>query len=281
MFQHIAVGLDGSTHAASAEELAIGLARRLGASVHGIHVIDTAFLEGAFITDISGAMGFEPFLNLQAQVRGGLDELAGAIRTRFLERCAEAGVDGTFHLEHAAVVHGILAAARLADLLVVGRCGVNAQYHKDLVGPTTCSLLRRSLLPLLVVPETASLPKSPLAAYDGSPKAVRALRETAELCHAMSLPLTVITVDEDTGKAQARLDEAAAYLKPFGVDARFCLEPGVAVEQVLLAQLEPGDFDLLSLGAHGHNRIVELVLGSTTEFLTRRAPVPVLTVSRA
>jgi nucleotide-binding universal stress UspA family protein len=33
--------------------------------------------------------------------------------------------------------------------------------------------------------------------------------------------------------------------------------------------------DLLFIGAHGHRRIIKMVLGSTTEYVLRNAPCPV------
>ncbi len=281
MVKHIAVGLDGSAGAATAAKLSIDLAHRLHGVVHGIHVIDATFLEGAFITDISGAMGFEPFLNLQAQMRATLDDLAGVIRSDFAARCQAVGVDSQFHLERASVPHGMLAATKLADLLVVGQRGVNARFHEDLLGSTTDTLLRRSPLPVLVVPQDAEVPHHALAAYDGSPKAVRALQQSAELARALALPLTVVTVDQKEDRARTRLDEAARYLAPFDVRVAYEFQRGEAVEQELLAMLEPGDFDLVFLGAHGHGRIVEMVLGSTSQYLARRASVPVWCVTRA
>jgi len=280
MVKHIAVGLDGSAGAAAAVKLSLDLARRLHGVVHGIHVVDATFLEGAFITDISGAMGFEPFLNLQAQMRATLDDLAGVIRSDFASRCQAAGVESQFHLERASVSHGLLAAAKLADLVVVGQRGVNARFHEDLLGSTTDTMLRRSPLPVLVVPQDAELPHRPLAAYDGSPKAVRALQQAADLARALELPLTVVTVDTKEDRGRARLDEAARYLAPYDVRAGYELQRGEAVEQELLAMLEPGEYDMVFLGAHGHGRIVELAIGSTSQYLARRATVPVWCVTR-
>jgi nucleotide-binding universal stress UspA family protein len=280
MHKHILVCLDGSSYAAAAEDLALELVGRLGGVIHAVHVIDSSFLEGAFITDISGAMGFEPFLNVEAQMRATLEEIAGALRQRFAARCREATTECDFQVERTSVVHGILEAAKLADLVVLGQRGINARFHEDLLGPTTEALLRRSPVPLLVVPEAAPFPRRPLAAYDGSSKSVRALHHAAELCRDLALGLTVVTVDDDPERARHRLDEAAGYLAPFGIDTEYRHERGEAVEQVLIGLLGDGGFDLLCLGAHGHNRIVELVVGSTSEFLARRAKVPVLCVTR-
>ncbi len=280
MIKHIAVGLDGSAHAAAAERLAIALALRIHGMVHGVHVIDATFLEGAFITDISGAMGFEPFLNLQSQMRATLDEVAASIRRDFTERCADAGVECRFHLERSGVAHGILAASKLADLLVVGQRGVNARFHEDLLGATTETLLRRSQVPVLVVPQEAALPVRPLVAYDGSSKSVRGLQQAAELARTLAVGLTVVTVDPQPDRGRSRLQEASGYLSPYDAQVEYRVQPGEAVEEELLALLGPGRHDLVFLGAHGHRRIVELVLGSTSQYLARRSPVPVWCVTR-
>ncbi|HVN74693.1 MAG TPA: universal stress protein [Thermoanaerobaculaceae bacterium] len=280
MIKHIAVALDGSAHAAAAEKLAASLALRVRGVVHGIHVVDATFLEGAFITDISGAMGFEPFLNLQSQMRATLDEVAESIRRDFTERCGSAGVECRFHLERSGVAHGILAASKLADLLVVGQRGVNARFHEDLLGATTETLLRRSQVPVVVAPLQASLPARPLVAYDGSPKSVRGLQQAAELARALALGLTVVTVDAASERARERLQEAAGYLAPYDAQVEYVPRTGEAVEEELLAMLGPDRHDLVFLGAHGHRRIVELVLGSTSQYLARRSPVPVWCVTR-
>ncbi len=281
MFKHLLVAVDGSTYAESAHSLAIHLAKRLGAVLHGVHVVDATFLEGAFVSDVSGALGFEPFLNMQAQVRTALEELATTLEARFVRHSQEAEIPYQFHLERGSVVHGLLDACRLADLLVVGQRGVNARFHPDLLGSATAAMLRRSPIPVLVVPEDPPTPRTILVAYDGSPKSVGALRHGIALANALGAALVVASVAPRLDQARARLEEAAAYLAPFGLPFELRPATGEAVEEVLLGFAVEGQADALVLGSHGHRRIVELVLGSTSEYLARRAPVPVCCVTRA
>ncbi|WP_349259269.1 universal stress protein, partial [Candidatus Binatus sp.] len=39
--------------------------------------------------------------------------------------------------------------------------------------------------------------------------------------------------------------------------------------------LKEHDADMLFIGAYGHSRIIEMVLGSTTEYVLRNSPCPV------
>lgn len=281
MIKHLVVGLDGSTCGAAAEQLAVQLAAKLEAFVRGVHVVDAAFLQGAFVSDISGAMGFEPFLRLQAQVEQSLQELANLLKDRFSGLCEQASVKHRFVLHHGGVVEKLCEEALTADILVLGQKGVGAPQHPQFLGPNTARLLRRCPVPVLVVPEQAKRPQRPLAAFDGSPKSFRALHVAGEICNALNAPLKVVTLGTDEALASELLERAAAFLEPFGVKATFTFERSEAIEQVLLSMLDPAEHDFLFMGAHGHGRVIETVLGSTTEYVTRRSPVPVLCATRA
>ena len=56
--------------------------------------------------------------------------------------------------------------------------------------------------------------------------------------------------------------------------AEFKLLQGHANEEIVKF-LKERDADLLFIGAYGHSRIIEMVLGSTTEYVLRNSPCPV------
>ena len=61
-FARITLGLDGSPHAEAALSHAIRIARATKGLVRGIHVVDRSMLDGVVVADLSGSVGFQPFL---------------------------------------------------------------------------------------------------------------------------------------------------------------------------------------------------------------------------
>jgi len=274
VFARISVGLDGSPHADTALTDAMRIAAASGGTVRGIHVVDRSMLEGSFAADLAASVGFQPFLNLTAEMRRALASAGEAIVASFETRAKELGLPFTRALVEGSVSELLGKAARECDLFVAGSRGVNAPHRGDLVGRHADALARRLRSPLLLAPETYKEFRSPLLAYDSSAKSQRALELAAELATLLKLPLEVLTVTENEAEGKARLAEAEKALAGRGIGTNF-LARGGEPDDAILAEIE-GGADLVAMGAHGHGRIRELMLGSTTDSVLRRATVPVL-----
>ena len=90
--------------------------------------------------------------------------------------------------------------------------------------------------------------------------------------------LAVVTVyeDDDQQEAAARVSEQArlqAANRQLDVETR--VVRGEAEQEIIRAAEETGA-NLIVMGAYGHTRIRELILGSTTSHVMRHASVPVL-----
>ncbi len=277
MFSHLAVGLDGSTGSEGALELVLQLAGRLGSVVHGIYVLDIAFLEGSFIADVSGAMGIEPLVNLTPQVETLLSDLGATIRQHFEERCREAGVASQFHTVRGSVAPALAREASACALMAVGKRGVNADVHGDLPGPVTERLLRVSRTPVVVTPEGPGPLERILIGYDGSGRARRALRWGGELARSLSVPVSIVSVAAEPEAAARTVAEAIQYLEPLELEARRHAASGHA-PMVLEHFAEEDGATLICVGSHGRHRLLEMMIGSTTEAIVRRSSIPVLCV---
>jgi len=275
MIKSILVALDGSQHADSALEYAIWLARRLRARIIGLHVLDIVSIEGSFLHDVSGSLGFEPYLDFSSKMREALQERGRVLLDAFTARCETEGISYDTVLPMGIVANEICDHARTADLVVVGHRGVNEQFSTGLLGSTTESVTRKSPKPVLVTPLQFREITRPLLAYDGSQRASAALHAAAELTSALQLPLTVVHVArDDAGEGSRVLIEAQRYLQSYevAVTAKPLTGPP---HQRIVDVLRDGRFDLLFIGAYGHSRIIEMVLGSTTEYVLRNSGAPV------
>lgn len=272
MIKNILVPQDGSPYGKAALDYSMWLAKKFGAGLTGMHVVDVVSLEGPFLHDLSGSLGFEPFLNFSTKMREALESRGRTILSAFGEACRENNADCETQISFGIVATEICDRAKVADLVVVGRRGVNAQFEYGLLGSTTESVLRRSPKPVLVVPEKFTEPKNPLLAYDGSPNASKAMRSAAEWAKTLGLALTVLTVSS-SGDEQALLNEARQYLKPYGIEAKFVCQKGDA-PLVIESYYKDNGHDLLFMGTSHHSRLVEMVLGSTTEHVMRTVAGP-------
>jgi nucleotide-binding universal stress UspA family protein len=101
------------------------------------------------------------------------------------------------------------------------------------------------------------------------------MHSAAEFCSALRLPLTVLTVSHREKSGEEKLlEEAHHYLSLYELKPTLLSVTGHAYQRIIEYLKEQGH-DLLFIGAYGHSRIIEMVLGSTTEYVLRNAPCPV------
>lgn len=274
MIKSIIVGVDGSDHSRSALKYATWLARQLDATVTGLHVVDIVSIEGSFFHDISGSLGFEPYLDFTSKMREALQERGTVILDEFSQACQTEKVRFETALQIGIVPSEICERAREADLVVLGNRGVNQRFTTGLLGGVTESVTRQCSKPVLVTPLTFKAPVSPLLAYDGSQRASAAMHVAAEVCSQLSLPLAVLTVCRDAEQGERVLDQARRYLASYSLETTTKMVDGHAYETIP-SEISKHGFDLVFMGSHGHGRVMEFVLGSTTEYVLRNVPSPV------
>ena len=275
MIKSILVALDGSDHSTAASQYAMWLAERLQATVIGLHVVDVVSIEGSgsFLHDISGSLGFEPYLDFSSKMREALHDRGRTLLDGFLESARQRSIRADVQLTTGIVANEICEQARTADIVVVGHRGLNERFSTGLLGGTTESVTRKCPKPVLVTPSQFRPITRALLAYDGSQRAAAAMREAAELCADLALPLAVLHVGKDDGATHKVLEEARRYLAAYSIATEFLARSGYPNETILDVMAENA-YDLLFVGAYGHSRIIEMVLGSTTEYVLRNSPSP-------
>lgn len=119
-----------------------------------------------------------------------------------------------------------------------------------------------------------SLGRRVVAAWNGSREAARALRDAMPFLEAADA-VTLVAFGEAAGET---VGAAVSRLLRHGVEAMPVRlpEPEGEIGTALLAEAESRGADLLVMGAYGHSRLRELVLGGATREVLATADLPVL-----
>lgn len=275
MLKSFLVTVDGSEYSAAAVQYAAALSAKRGGRVTLLYVIDVTALEGPFLADLSGSIGVSPFLDFQRQVRSAMEDKASVVLQTHSDSLGKLGVECSTKVETGVVSRVICQEAMEHDVVVIGRRGEHASWRGFLLGSVLEDVVRGCAKPVLVTPREVRSFCRILAAYDGSRTANRALGIAVALSEGLGLPMAVVTVSSDSRAGHGLLDEAGSFLEPHGVEVEKILESGQPVEGILTAA-DREHCDLIVMGAYGHSRVRELLLGSTTDGILRKARVPVL-----
>ena len=169
------------------------------------------------------------------------------------------------------------AMARLADLTMV----LQPDYERDTFDNTLpVEILFQCGGPVLFVP---FIHKGPLQfkrigiAWDGSRLAARALRE-AEPFLKDAQEVVIISINEPSKPENPSAAELAAHLARRGVTAKFerTSADGADIQSTILSIAADTGMDLIVMGAYGHSRLQEWILGGVTRGMLRSMTVPTL-----
>lgn len=272
------VGTDGSRYSEVAAEYGLYLAHGLSVPLEAVHVLDSRMLEGPMMADISGWIGAQPYGNQLNEFREMLEKRGQAVVEAFNARCVDAGLpaSGVVRMGHPARV--LLEEGRDAGLLIVGQRGIHADLLGDALGSTVERVTRHSAVPCLVTPAQFDAMERILVAYDGSEPAERALSMAIDWARALTAELLVVTAadhhdghDADQVARQGRSRIEAAQLPV----VHTVVEHRRADEAILETAAAEG-CSLIAMGAYGHGRVRELLLGSITSHVLSGSTVAVL-----
>jgi len=267
MLKNILLPTDGSPKSASATEYALWLAEKFDGHIIGQHVID-ALLEGTVLDDISGSLEIESELDFPTRMREIFTERGEKALENLSRFCSARGLSHETFLDIGVVPDEICERAKMADVVVLGG---QETPRSGLLGRTADIVTRRSPHPVFMSGANFRPVRNPLLAYDGSRRAHAAMELAAEFCNHLRIPLTVLHVGKEEAATERVISEAKSYLTSYHINVNLEIDQGYP-EKRIIYHIANNDHDLLFIGAYGHRRIIEMVLGSTTEYLLRNSP---------
>lgn len=274
--------LDHSTHAAAVCGYASWAALQLNAPLEFIHVLDR-HPEVALRIDLTGSIGLGAQEYLLEDL-SALDARRSKIaleRSRLLLAAAkqQASANGVTTPEtrqwHGELVEALAELERDTRLFVLGKRGEAAESAPQHLGGNLERVARALHRPILVVPKEFRPPASFMIAFDGSATTRKGVEMLASSPLLHGLTAHVVTAATDSGGSAAQIAWATSTLENAGFPVIASMLPGEP-EVVLAEYVHARKIDMLVMGAYGHSRIRQLLVGSTTTTMIRTSSIPVL-----
>jgi nucleotide-binding universal stress UspA family protein len=205
-----------------------------------------------------------------------LEAAAVKAEDQFMAVLGKHGLRGRWLLERDSAEICVIRRSRAADLVVLGQRDPERPQALDAPENVIMACGR----PVLMVPYIGSYPKAgdrPLVAWNDSRECRRALHDALPLITGRK-PATIIWVEPDAEQGKAAIEDLSEYLGRRGLKAESELATNTELtpaEEVLARTADLGA-DLIVMGAYGHSRLREFVLGGMTRDILRQMTVPVL-----
>ncbi len=274
--------VDGGPQTPGVCDYAAWAALRLAAPLEFLHVLDR-HPERALIADFSGSIGMgtqESLLHELAELDEKQSQLAQEHGWQILEiakqRATSAGVPvPDARQRHGSLIDSLLELEETTRLVVIGQRpqpGAVPRLHLD---QNVERVVRTLHKPVLVATSQFKAPARCAIAFDGSATGRRLVEMLAGSPLLQGMPCHIVMAGEATSSQKEQLDWASNKLQEAGFSIQVVHRPGNA-ENILHETIVDHHIDLLVMGAYGHTRIREFIVGSTTTTMLRTSPIPVL-----
>jgi nucleotide-binding universal stress UspA family protein len=160
-------------------------------------------------------------------------------------------------------------------LFVLGQRGEAGESASRHIGSNLERVVRALHRPVLVVPKLFNTPQKIMIAFDASATTKIGVEMVATSPLFRGLECHVVMVAADSGARHEELAWARTTLETNGFTVSVTLMQGDA-EHVLTEYVQANGIDLLIMGAYGHSRIRQLIVGSTTTTMLRTSSIPIL-----
>ena len=278
MIKTILIPVDGSANSATAVDYGIYIAPKLEATLTGLHVIDVYLIQGPLMTDISATVGMPPYDGFFEAVETSLKEKADAVLKNFEDRCRTASISCLTKKNIGKISDTIIEEAENADLVLMAKKGEHFHLKEGgLLGSVAEAVIRRSGKPVIVIPESFREIESIGLAYDGSAPARKALELCLNISEKSKWPITVLIISADAQKAADLSAQVEEMAQKGLADCEVIISAGREADEILKFIAE-GAVELMVMGAYGHNRLRQWLLGSTTSHIIHKSPIPVLLI---
>lgn len=273
--------IDNSQSSLAVCDYAAWASQKLSAPLTLLHVLDEEKYPAS--ADLSGNIGLgsrEHLLQALATLDAQRARLALEQGRHMLEKSRERTVKAGAAFPELKQRHGHLIESLIdlqgdTRLLVIGRVGEDSSRGVHSLGSQIEDVVRTIHRPVLITASSYKMPEKVMLAFDGSRTAHKTVDLLAASPLCANLPIHLVMVGADSEGNRESLEKARSTLLTAGFVVHAQILHG-EVEAALHAYQAEQGIDLLVMGAYGHSRIRQFLVGSTTTMMLRTATMPIL-----
>jgi len=270
--KNILIHIDSSSSCKHRLNAAIQLALQHKAQLSGIYVIpdfpEPTYYEAQISVDIIAEIDKEAL------------ETAKLTQRKYINIASKAGFSLTVDIVKGNLISVLDDYAKFNDLLVLGQS--NPDESQIMSEALADNLVLEAGTPCLVVPHTSFrefAAKRILVAWNASREAARTLKDALPILTVADYVevLLVNPPQHEADKDNAHGKSVSSFLVQHGIKP--------VIEVITGSKTKPGDSiiarasevsaDMIVMGAYGHSRLREIILGGVTRKLLRQMTVPV------
>jgi nucleotide-binding universal stress UspA family protein len=273
--KNILIHLDHSSGCSNRLETAFNLAKAFDAHITGLFVVPDYVVPSYVEAQIS--------VDLITDVTEKAMARAEETLASYQKLADDAGVTMESHVLEGQVIPILREHTKYADLLLLNQDQPddpdNASYG------LADALLFEGGCPCMVVPHSGKL-KTPgkrvLLTWNASRESAHALREAMPFLTRAETVVVLSSEPDDSDVDMARghphAQELSRFLESHGIEAisSGISDPDMSATDAIIGQAAEMNADLIVMGAYGHARLREIILGGVTRDLLKQAPVPLL-----
>ncbi|WP_456424936.1 universal stress protein [Rhodocaloribacter sp.] len=274
MLKRILVALDPDSDTPIATEYAANIARRYGAEVTGLAVVDLGSIEASSRGGGIGSMYYAE--KLRDKLTSEARATAQALIEDFEKAMKGTGVAHVETVQEGVPFQRIIEDMNYYDLLVIGKNPHFFYSHPKQETHTLARVVKNTVGPTLVVGTESRPVERVLITFDGSRASARTIREFAHLQPwGTDVRIQIIHIYKD-GEAESELllRMAQAYLKAYGFPVQVQSMKSKDPEHQIVEYAAQCNPDLVLVGAHSRSKIKEIAFGSVTNALLEHFPAP-------
>jgi len=283
MTEKVIALVDGSLYSRSVCDHSAWIASRTGAPTELVHVMPRP--DASENKDLSGSIQLgartallEELADLDAKRAKLLSQQGRAILEDARAILDEAGINEiTTRLRNEDILETVAQVEPGARVIVIGKRGEAADFATGHLGSNLERIVRTAKVPVFVASRAFKPIEKVLVAFDGGASSSKALDLIARSPVFKGLPVTLVSVGQRTADIEQKLKAAGDQVSKAGLSTETRIMDGQP-EKVLADLVEEEGFGLLVMGAYGHSRIRNFIIGSTTTEMVRSCKVPVVMI---